>query len=187
LFFHNLIAVWRLAAGALRHALAMRDVLIGSEALRNGTLTRNDLQRHHVRLLPDVYAPKGVTLSLRDRIVAAWLWSRRRATIAGVAAAAIHGAQWVDDDAPVELIWSNGRPPRGLIIRNEKLSADEVTVVAGISVTTVTRTAFDLGRHLPRPAAVARLDSLMRARPFSTEDVQMLAEQHRGVRGLDTS
>lgn len=162
---------------------AMSHILIGSEALERGTLTRYQLSRH-CRLLPDVYAPANADLSLRDHTVAAWLWSRRRAIVAGSAAAALHGAQWVDAGEPVELIWSCARPPSELRVRNETLTPNEVTQVAGIPVTSLTRTAFDLGRHLPRDRAVARLDALMRATPFSTDAVMRLAEDHPGARGI---
>lgn len=162
---------------------AMSKVIIGSEALESGTLTRHQLSRCQ-RLLPDVYAPRGAELSLRDHTVAAWLWSRRRAVVAGAAAAALHGAQWVDVDEPVELIWTCPRPPVALLVRNETLRPAEITRVAGIPVTTLTRTAFDLGRHLPRDKAVARLDALMRATPFAVDAVAQLAEVHPGARGV---
>lgn len=159
-------------------------MVLGSEALRNGLLTRHQLQRHHHRILPDVYIPRDHEIGLHDRAAAAWLWSRRRAIVGGLAAAALHGAKWVDDETPVELIWNNGRPPAGLIVRNERLRCDEVTNVAGLPVTTAARTAFDLGRHLPRKAAVTRLDALMRATRFQTDEVLALADLHRGARHL---
>lgn len=162
----------------------MTQVFIGSEAVASGTLTRFELQRFHTRLLPDVYLPRGLVPSLRDRTVAGWLWSKRRAVIAGSAAAALHGAQWVNDNEPIELIWDNGRPPRGLIVRNDTLADDDVTCVAGLPVTTVVRTAFDLGRYLPRQRAIARLDALSRAICFSTDEVLLLADRHRGARGV---
>src|SRR4051812_6420139 len=99
----------------------MGEVFIGSEALASGALTRHELQRFHDRLLPDVYHPRGQPVSLHDRTVAAWLWSRRRAIIAGTAAAAAHGAEWINPSEPIELIWDNGRPPPGIIVRNETL------------------------------------------------------------------
>jgi hypothetical protein len=128
--------------------------------------------------------PKPQDVTLRDRIEGAWLRSGRQGVIAGVAASALHGAQWVDDDVPIELIWNYGRSPSGLVVRNETLPDDEMTQVAGIPVTTRVRTAFDLGRYLPRGEAVARLDSLMRAQVFSIEDVLLLAKRYRGARGL---
>lgn len=155
----------------------------GTEALSSGSLSRYQLERR-LRVLPNVYAPRESALTLHDRTLAAWLWSRRRAVIAGVAAAALHGARWIDDDAPVELIWRHGRPPNGLVVRNETLLDGEVTEVAGLPVTTPARTAFDLGRHLPRRTAVAHLDALMRAIPFHPADVVALSLRHRGARNL---
>ena len=161
----------------------MDQVIIGSEALARGLLTRHQLSRCR-RLLPDVYAPGGAELTLRDHTVAAWLWSRRRAVVAGAAAAALHGAQWVDPDEPVELIYACPRPPAAVRVRNETLRPDEITRIAGIPVTTPARTAFDLGRHLPRDRAVARLDALMWATPFSAEAVARVAAAHPGARGV---
>ncbi|HXS84491.1 MAG TPA: hypothetical protein VN741_02510, partial [Mycobacterium sp.] len=51
-------------------------------------------------------------------------------------------------------------------------------------VTTPARTAYDLGRHLPRGQAIARMDALMHATPYSFEDVRLLAKRHAGARGL---
>lgn len=162
---------------------AMNEVFIGSEALASGAVTRYQLSRYR-RLLPDVYAPRAADLTLRDHTVAAWLWSRRRAVVAGSAAAALHGAHWVDVDEPVELIWTCARPPAGLRVRNETLKPEEITRIGGIPVTSLIRTAFDLGRHLPRDRAVARLDALMRATPFRAETVVTVAAEHPGVRGV---
>lgn len=110
--------------------------------------------------------------------------SRRTAVIAGIAASALHGAAWVDDTIPIEVIWNCTRPPVGVIARDETLDDDEVTRVAGLPVTTVARTAYDLGRRLPREQAIARMDALMHATPFSIEDVLLLAKRHSGARGL---
>jgi hypothetical protein len=155
-------------------------VFVGSES----GLTRYELARRHQRLLPDVYVPKPWNPTLRDRTVAAWLWSKRRAVVAGAAAAALHGASWVDATEPIELIWNNGRPPAGLIVRNDAIADDEITKVAGIPVTTRARTAFDLGRRLNRGDAVARLDALKRATAYQDADVLALIERYPGSRGL---
>jgi hypothetical protein len=53
-----------------------------------------------------------------------------------------------------------------------------------VRVTTVARTAFDLGRFQLRDRAVACMDSLMRAMPFSSEEVLLLANRYRGARGV---
>lgn len=162
----------------------MGEVFIGSEALAQGRLTEYELRRWHKAIFRDVYVPARHRVTLRDRIEGAWLRSGCQGVIAGVAASALHGAEWVDVDIPIELIWSNTRPPKGLIARDETLAPGEITKVAGIPVTTPARTAYDLGRHLPRGQAVARLDALARATPFSTEDVLLLAKRYRGARYL---
>ena len=162
----------------------MAGVLIGSEAVARGVVTRHELRRWYRPIYPGVYAEQRQQLSLRHRTEGAWLWSRRRAIVAGVAASALHGARWVDADIPIELIWSSTRAPRGIVARKQLLADDETTRVAGLPVTTSARTAYDLGRYLPRGQAVARLDALMRATPFSTEDVLRLAERYPAARGI---
>jgi hypothetical protein len=162
----------------------MAGVLIGSEAVARGVVTRHELQRWYEPIYPGVYAAKGQQLSLRDRTEGAWLWSRRGGIVAGVAASALHGARWVDADIRIELVWSNTRPPRGIVAREQLLADDEARRVAGLPVTTPVRTAYDMGRYLPRGQAVARLDALMRATPFSTEDVLLVAERYPAARGI---
>lgn len=162
----------------------MDDVFRGSEAVRRGRLTPYQLRTYFRAIYPDVYLAAGATPSLRMRSVAAWLWTKRRGILAGLAAAALHGSAWVDDDAPIELIWVNPHAPDGVITRNLHVESDEVTHVAGLPATTLARTAFDLARQSPTGPAVARLDALMRATPFRVEDVMRLAERYPGARGL---
>lgn len=157
---------------------------MGSDAVRRGTLSRHQLRAQFRAIYPDIYLPAHAARSLRTRSVAAWLWSGRRGVLAGLAAAALHGSSWIDDDEPIELIWRNPHPPAGVITRNQRLEPDEITRVAGLPVTTPARTAFDLARQRPRGEAVARLDALMRATPFSTAEVLMLAERRPRARGL---
>ena len=65
-------------------------------------------------LFPDIYLSKVVAPSLQLRTVGAWLWSGRDSVIAGLAAAALHGALWIDAATPIEMIWRCGRPPNGI-------------------------------------------------------------------------
>ena len=158
-------------------------VIIGSEALAAGMVTRNDLRRRYTRMFPDVYGPPEPTI--RERARGAWLWSGRRGVIAGVAASALHWAKYVDDDVPIELLWQNGRPPSGLIVRNEIYAADEVTTYDGIPLTTPARTIFDLGRHLNRDAAVARIDALLWLGRVGVPDVEPIAARYPWARGVE--
>src|SRR5271168_3405066 len=162
----------------------MSDVFIGSEAVLQGSLTPYQLRSRFRSIYPDVYLAAYSLPSLRQRSEAAWLWSGRRGVLAGLAAAALHGSDWIDDDEPVELFWRNQHAPPGVLTSNQRLAGDEVTRVAGLPVTTPGRTAFDLARRPSSADAVARLDALMRATPFSTEDVLLLGKRHPGARGL---
>ena len=162
----------------------MNDVFIGSEAVLQGKVSPYQLRSRFRSIYPDVYSAAYSLPSLRQRSEAAWLWSGRRGVLAGLAGAALHGSNWIDDDEPIELIWRNPHPPAGIITRNQLLDGDEITHVARLPVTTPARTAYDLARQLPRGEAVARLDALTRATPFSVEDVRLLAKRYPGARGL---
>jgi hypothetical protein len=112
------------------------------------------------------------------------LWSSRGAIVAGRAAAALHGAQWIDADTPIEMIWRSGRPPEGIVVRNELIDEDEIVEIAGLPVTSVERTAFDIARHLPRDLAVRHLDALANATDIDAADVLLLGERYQRARGL---
>ncbi|MCV7100844.1 hypothetical protein [Mycobacterium palustre] len=162
----------------------MREPFVGTEALASGALSRHQLRTRYRAVFPNVYVPKDAQLSLERRISAAWLWSRRAATIVGAAAAALHGAKWIPDDVPVELNHANTRPPRGVLIRRDALLDDETQLMDGRAVTTPERTAFDIGRRGAIRSAVVRLDALARATGFKVEDVLRIANRHPHAPGL---
>ncbi|OMC32145.1 hypothetical protein A5740_13560 [Mycobacterium sp. GA-1841] len=157
---------------------------IGPEALAAGSLTRAQLRWRYASAHPRVYLPNGATRNLKTNTVAAWLWSGRRGIIAGRAAAALHGAEWVDDDVPIELITEHGRRRPGIIVREERIRSDEVCQVGDFSVTTPLRTALDLARFLPRDDAVAHLDALAIATGIEADQVLEVADRYRGLRGI---
>lgn len=160
------------------------EPFIGSEAVAAGTLTPYELRRYHRAILPSVYVPENTEPSVQQRAIGAWLWSGRQGVVAGLAASALHGAKWVDDDIPVELIWRNARPPSGVITRHDRLLDGEAKVRDGLPVTTPERTAFDLGRRGGLMRAVAHLDALARATRFHVSDVAGLVAEHPHTRGL---
>jgi hypothetical protein len=157
---------------------------IGTEALAAGSLNRYELRRYHRAIMPNVYLDKRVEPSFRQRTRAAYLWSRREAVVAGLAASALHGAKWIDDDTPVELIWRNARVPKGVVTRTDSVLAEEVQKLEGLAVTTPERTAFDIGRRGGLDDAIARLDALAQATDFKVSSVEELAARHRHRRGL---
>lgn len=154
---------------------------MGSAAVEAGHLTRSQLRTGYRPIYRGIYVPAKHDATLTERIRGASLATD--GVIAGVAASALHGASWVDADIGIEVI-SAARPQRGLILRDERLTTGEITEVGGIRVTRIARTAFDIGRRLPRDAAIARLDALMRAKAFDTADVLALVELNPRARGL---
>jgi hypothetical protein len=162
----------------------MGDLFIGSEALACGRLTRYALRSRYVAIHPDVYVPRDADLSAVSRAQAAWLWSRRRAIIAGHSASALHGAKWVDDRAPAELLYSYRRPPKDIRAWSDCFDEDEIQQVAGMPVTTPARTALDIACRYPVAKAVAAIDALARATHLKMGDVELLGERYRGRRGI---
>lgn len=159
------------------------EVFLASEALAAGAITRHTLTSDHRRLLPDVHAPRRAELSLDDRIAAAWLWSKRRGVVSGLAASAMHGAKWVRPDVPIELIHPHNKTPVGVVTRRDALLGNEIAQLRGMAVTSVARTAFDLARRGPRGVAVERLDALVRATGCAASDVLAVLDAHPKVRG----
>jgi len=160
------------------------EPFIGTEALACGALNRHQLRTRYRSVFPNVYLPNDVELSIALRIAAAWLWSNRKATIVGAAAAALHGSKWIPDGVPVELIHANTRPPRGVLTRRDALADGETQTIDGRVVTTPERTAFDVGRRGAVHSAVARLDALARATGFKVDDVLRVAKCHPRSPGL---
>lgn len=157
---------------------------LAREALGDGLLTFRELRRFYRADLPGVWTTRGGDPPVDELARAAWLWSGRDAVIAGLAAAALHGAKWIEPGFPVELVHTNRRPPRGIVVRTETLAAEEVQRIGPLPVTSASRTVFDLGRRLPLDDGVHRIDALMNATDVKIADVEAVIARHPGVRGL---
>jgi hypothetical protein len=162
----------------------MGGAIIGSEAVAAGVLTRGQLRWNYRAIYPDVYIQRDAPMTICIRAQGAWLWSRRKGVITGRAAAALHGAKWIDDATPVELIWANNHKPNGVVVRRDRVADDEVCQLNGMSVATPARAALDLGRFLKRDGAVAHLDALARATGIGKRDVLPLTKRYAGARGV---
>ena len=158
--------------------------ILGTEAIAAGALTRSALRWNYTPLHPDVYQLKTARRDLYTNTFAAWLWSRRKGIIAGRAAAALYGAQWIDDTSPIEMIAKHGRRRPGVVIREERIGEDEVRSIGKLLVTSPARTALDLGRHFPRDEAVAHLDALAAATGVTRPEIRTLEERYRGTRAM---
>ncbi|WP_301145742.1 endonuclease domain-containing protein [Mycobacterium simiae] len=157
---------------------------IGSEALASGTLNRHQLRTRYRAVFPNVYLSRHVEASLQSRILAAWLWSKRRGIVAGAAAAALHGSKWIPDSVPVELLHAGTRTPHGIVSRRDTVLHNEIQLIAGVRVTTPERTAYDIGRRGAIRSAVVRLDALAQATGFKVDDALRVANDHPRSPGL---
>jgi hypothetical protein len=157
---------------------------LGSEALAARRLTRHELRSRYVALHQDVYVRRDAELTPVLRAKACWLRSRRRGILAVFSASAVHGAKWIDPDRPAAIIDTNRRPAAGVEVWEERIEADEVSVVDGICVTTPARTALDFARRYPTDVAVAAIDALAQAVELKPADIELLAERYRGRRGM---
>jgi hypothetical protein len=83
-----------------------------------------------------VYILKTSTPSLHDRTIGAWLTSNRTGVISGVAASALHGAGWVDDGHPIEILVDERRRQPGLVVRMDRVADDEIVTLNDLPATT---------------------------------------------------
>lgn len=166
-------------------------LVVASEAIASGSLTRRELTRDFTRVHQNVYARRGVELVPKDRAVAAWLWSGRTATVAGFSAAAVLKDVLIPDEehylplkAPAELMRTTQHAPPGIVVHLGVLRADEVQHVHGIDCTTAARTAYDLGRRLPFTDAVIHVDSMLYASKIGVDAIEAIAAHNVGARGI---
>lgn len=162
----------------------MGQLVIGSEALADGTLTRQMLRTRYVKVHHNVYAPLGLDLNAVQRAKAAWLWPQRKATLAGDSPAAMLGTRWLPRDAPAELARVRYPAPPGIVIHGGAFADDETCTVGGIACTTPARTAYDIGRRVQDDEAVVRIDALLNATGCAASEIERLAGRYSGARGI---
>jgi very-short-patch-repair endonuclease len=106
--------------------------------------------------------------------------------LCGWSAADLWGNAYRPESAlPEVVVPISGRRFRGLTVRRVQIEADEYTVAPdGSLVTTLPRTAIDLGRFNTRDDAVAALDSMVRRHPTLVDEVRCVLkrwENHWGI------
>ena len=114
----------------------------GTDALASGIVTPHRLRTDFEMVHRNVYIPRGKKLTPVTRALAAWLWSGRSATLAGLSAAALHRTLWIDDWLPAELNRRSRDKVRGIILHSDLLADDEVCRAR--------RHPPQLRRHVPR-------------------------------------
>jgi len=117
-------------------------------------------------ILPGIYIHAD---SFRNADHAAWceaaaLMLPHDGAIGGLSAVHLWGAEMVNASAPVTLLLPREvrmRPHPRLRIVRSSLPPEDITRLGSLPVTTPPRTAFDVGRWLPRVEAVVAVDALL--------------------------
>lgn len=145
------------------------------------------------RLLRGVYVGAGVPDSLALRRDAVRLVAPPGAVVTDRIAGWLHGAPRIlapDSDLAVPEL-SVFHRARGHRLRNalvdsgqRMMPARHVMSLGGLQVTTPLRTAWDLGRLLPRTQAIAGLDSMAALGIFTLDELVAGVDQFRGFRGV---
>ena len=158
----------------------------GSVAIAARRLTAHELDRDHRRIYRDVYVHKEVDVTARVRALAAAEFAGPTSILVGMSAAAMHSTKYLAADDPAEVVRDgNYKAPPGMIARHYVLAEDEVQLRHdGIRVTTPARTAFDLGRRLPRQDAVVVLDALCHATDLKPAEIEAVMMRYPGARGV---
>lgn len=159
-------------------------LILATEALADGSLTRRELLRGYYKVFRNVYCPRGRELSAQDRALAAWMWSGRTATVAGASAAALLGSRWLPAEGPAELARTGYRSPRGIVVHTGEIADEEIIRLDGISCTTPARTGYDLARRLALPLSVIRVDSLLHATAVPVAEIAAIGRRYPGARHI---
>lgn len=148
----------------------------------------DDVRRDFRRLHRGVYVDSGTTLTTTDRIRAAWMSAGSGSVVAGLSAQFLHGVRYPDVDGDVEMIRDlrgQGRRRSGIrFIRTDRLSAHDIVEIAGMPVTSVVRTAYDLGRRRPDWLALGHLDDLARSAELDLAALWAYTRDHPRARGI---
>jgi very-short-patch-repair endonuclease len=114
------------------------------------------------RLLRDVYAHRDMPLDHRALCRAAVLVLPEGAAIGGLSAAFLWGFEFRTDRVSVVVPRDLGiRLDHRLSVHHTTIAGGDRTIHDGMPVTTPERTAFDLGRRLPRSDALPLLDAML--------------------------
>jgi very-short-patch-repair endonuclease len=131
-----------------------------------------------------VYAVGRPGLTMRGRMCAAVLAAGYHALLSHRSAAALWGI-FAEGGGAVEVTLPVKRRPRPGIVQHHSCPApDEVTVVDGISVTTVPRTLLDIASKLDERRLRRAVNEAERLRLWDALSLEQLIARHRGRRGV---
>ncbi|MFV2087127.1 endonuclease domain-containing protein [Micromonospora sp. LOL_021] len=163
----------------------------GSRAVAAGLITWRMLRGPAwQRLLPDVYV-EAASYDPDDHR----MWCEAVAVklpiggaISGLSAAHLCGVDLLPRRSPVHVTLPRStrpKPNRQIAVTYATLAPTDVTTLFnGIPMTTEVRTAFDLGRLLPRADALAALDAMLHRHLLSREVLARYLDTRAGARGV---
>jgi hypothetical protein len=168
-------------AEALAHGVSENDwhLLVRDRAVR--------------RLVAGVYADAAAPDTMQLRLSAVSRGLPDGVVLARRSAAWVLGVDALDPRGypatpPVEVVAPDPalRPRRGLVKAHsaEDLRPDDVVTMDGVRLTSPLRTASDLGRFVPRPQALAAIDSFLHAGLISRDRLASEASRWRRRRGV---
>ncbi|MFB6397525.1 DUF559 domain-containing protein [Polymorphospora lycopeni] len=161
-----------------------------SRAIASGLLTKRMLRgRSWHRLLPDVYVHADGYQPDDHRMWcdAVALTLPPGAAICGRSAAYLWGVPLLDRRSPVSVVLPGTYRPRRrerVVVSYYRLPAGDITRFANLPVTTPARTAFDLGRLLPRVEAVVAVDALLARRVVRVDTLAGYLAAHPPCPGI---
>lgn len=139
------------------------------------------------RLRGDGYIPHTTLMTARQRIIAVVGQAQGDVVVAGMAALIMHGSEWYDEDFTIELIRRpncSGRPAKGTVTHRLDLAPADVVIIDGIKVTSVIRTAFDIGRIRFASRALGYLDALANATGFDVAELERYTASQKRRRNV---
>jgi Protein of unknown function (DUF559) len=151
-------------------------------------LSDRDLRHPGVqRLSRDTYLPRALSSDLTARAAAVLLNAPGQAVVSHVTAAELWelGIPGKGSDPRVHLTVETGSAVRNRadrFVHRLPLASDEITRIAGIPVTTATRTWRDLAMELPCPQLLAVTDQLL-AGPATAASLEAALRRRPGGRG----
>lgn len=160
-----------------------RGVFRGSEAIRAGTLTANQLRgQAWRRLYPDVYLHRDVPVTHLERVRAATLLLPA-AVVTGRSAAEVWGVDVATAEDDVEVTVPPGMHQRrgpGLLVRRATVPDRDRWRRLGLPVTTAGATAVRLAGLLPPVDAVVAVDRMIAMGATDLAEVRALAAAGTG-------
>jgi len=159
-------------------------LFVGSHAVADQLVTREQLPRLYRRVLRNVYAEPGLALDHELRARAAALLMPADAVLGGRSAAVWwHGGTAGPHDPVTVLVpaTSAWRGPEGVRVHRSAVSAaDRVVLDDGTRITTVVRTAWDVATSERTADAVACLDAMARHGMLTPVMVRSLVDSAPG-------